>query len=69
VFGFVGTIATVVIMTVLYSIITVSIVKQLRKKKRVKMKSEDSSIIISDATASTYAPKISNPTSVSTSDL
>jgi hypothetical protein len=69
VFGFVGTIATVVIMTVLYSIITVSIVKQLRKKKRVKMKSEDSSIVISDATASAYAPKITNPTSVSTSDL
>jgi hypothetical protein len=69
VFGFFVTIPTVVIITVLYSIITVSIVKQLRKKKRVKMKSEDSSIVISDATASTYAPKITNPTSVSTSDL
>lgn len=68
-FGFLGTICNVIIITVLYSIITISIVKQLRKMKIIKVKPGASSGVVSEGTNSTCTTKNSSDVETSVDNL
>lgn len=59
-FGFLGTICNVIIITVLYSIITISIVKQLRKMNTIKVKPVPSSGVAYNTSNSTCITKTNN---------